>query len=159
MFCGLYIQLLLLLLCSKDFKPRKKKKKRKNRRSLMKRRSAPFPQCVCSYKLPTPLPLLLQCRGGRRLSQVVFFAHLYLVWIIITKYNTKIPNQIFGQSINNCRLPCLKILIFFFVKFGWNIFIVEFTKKKKQKKHSIPFSEHVFTSHWILNVWLVIVFD
>lgn len=25
-----------------------------------------------NYKLPTPLPLLLQCRGGRRLSQVVF---------------------------------------------------------------------------------------
>ena len=42
------------------------------------------------------------------------------------------------------------------MKFCWNIFIVEFTKKKK--KHTIPFSEHVFTSHWILNVWLVIGF-
>jgi hypothetical protein len=122
---------------------------------------APFPQCVCvcvlSYKLPTPLPLLLQCRGGRRLSQVVF-----------TQLKRQITNRIISfssQSTINVHSLSFSVVLGF--KKRKNLVdekkFVNFCRKCQIKfrgplSHSeIIFTcEHVFTSHWILNVWLVL---
>ena len=118
-----------------------------------------FSQCVCvcllSYKLPTPLPLLLQCRGGRRLSQVVFtqlgkkirnsltrrqFVHPYALWVSVC--------LLIGRRINNHLWTRRK-----FVNFSPVLFVSPGTFRR-----NIFTCEHVFTSHWILNVWLVFLF-
>lgn len=93
--------------------------------------------CVLSYKLPTPLPLLLQCRGGRRLSQVVF-----------TQLKRQIKNRIisfFSQSTINVHTWVFRL---FWVKyqkkgknFGGREEIREFLSQVSNQISGTPFTQ------------------